>query len=209
MADIRRLCSGVVTANTQDSPYVVYTSPTNKKTIIKSIVVTNLSSSTEHTFSIALVGAAIAFRHVIKAGESLVLPAAGLVLQSNEQLAIGASNSVHIRIIGEVIDASSSGSPLVIQRANGLSTSQVGNTYLNASKDVLIKSVVFCNATASDATVNVTLGGNFIAFNKTIKAYDTLIIPFVDQLLVKGESANFWSNTASAIVAHVTGIEVT
>lgn len=193
--------------NTHVFPTNVYTSPVGKKTIIKSITINN-NSSTDQSFTIRMAGYSIVYNHVIKPNDTIILPASGFVLLSNETLSVGNSSSLYIRVTGEVIDTSILLSPIVILRSTALTTSATGTQYRNTSNDVLIKSVSLCNITASPVAVSFYMGGFGIISAKMINRYDTLTIPFLDQLLIKGDYVQAWAGVEGAIVPYVTGIEV-
>ncbi|WP_337033696.1 hypothetical protein [Paenibacillus illinoisensis] len=207
MSEVKVLYSGAPGLNTHVSPTNVYTAPAGKKVIIKSIGVNSVDPA-DQSFSIQLAGYAFAFRHAIKPNQTLILPAAGLVLQPGEVLAVGNSQGIYIRITGEIVDSNMLLLPDVIHRANGLTTSASGSRYTNSTKDILVKSVAFCNKTNGPVSVSLYMGGIGIISAKIINGYDTLTIPFLDQFLTKGENLDVWASAAGSIVYYATGIAV-
>ncbi|MDN8592012.1 hypothetical protein Q0V21_25020 [Paenibacillus sp. 11B] len=204
---IKKLYAGIGVA-TATSPYVVYTVPSGKRVIIKSITVAN-PTSTDQRFTITLAGYPIVYNHVIKAFDTFVLPAAGFVLNQIETISFGSAPTIHINVTGVVFDTSERVKPYVLIRANTVTTSQTGTVFKDTLNDVLIKSVTFCNLTASDTTIALSIGDYQIIGGKLLKAYDTLTIPFLDQLLVKGETLAAWASSASTVSFYATGMVVT
>lgn len=199
---------GSAAANTAISPGSVYTVPSNKRTIIKSVVVFNNSSS-EQRFTISLAGYPIIYNHVIKPFDSMLLPAAGFILNPIESLSFGCTSSIALTVTGIVFDATERNNPYIFARANGLGTLSTSNQVRDTANNILIKSVTFCNVTGTDTTIALSINGSSLMGSKLLRAYDTLTIPFLDQLLIKNEYLQAWASAANAVVYHATGIVVT
>lgn len=89
-----------------------------------------------------------------------------------------------------------------------MTTTPSGLQFRDTSDDIMIKSVTFCNVSSSDTVIAFSLGGYNLMGSKPLKAYDTLTIPFLDQLLVKGEYLTAWAGAANTVVFYATGIAV-
>lgn len=205
---VQRLYLGGGSFNSTTLPFTAYTAPAGKKVIIKSITIQSTSTTAER-FTINLAGYAVAYNHTIKPYDTVVLPVAGFILNPGETLAYGTTiQGIAMSATGVVMDNAEPDTPFIVSRANALTTSNAAFQYRNTTNDVLIKSVNFCNVTATDTAVALAMGGFSIIGNHVLKAYDTLTIPFLDQLLVKGEYIQAWASTSGAAVYYCTGIVV-
>lgn len=203
MPSIKRLFSGPAPAGITAS----YTAPAGKKVIIKSITINN-QATTDQALTIWISSFAFIEDHVIKAKDSVILPAAGLILEPGEQLFIGGDSLQLItRITGQLFESSDQETPINVRRLVSLGTTPSSNSYTNTNYDVLIKSVTFCNRTNVAVNVTMIMGGAYI-ISKSLKARDTLTIPFLDQILIKGESLQVYCDTVSAASCIVTGLLV-
>lgn len=72
-----------------------------------------------------------------------------------------------------------------------------------------IKAITLCNKTATDATVTLLLAGTEVIYQHSIKAKDTITIPFLDQIIQAGEAITGLAGTANAINYYISGREVT
>lgn len=71
-----------------------------------------------------------------------------------------------------------------------------------------IKAITLCNKTAADATVTLLLAGTEVIWQHNVKAKDTLTIPFLDQIIMPGETITGLAGTAAAINYYISGREV-
>lgn len=78
-----------------------------------------------------------------------------------------------------------------------------------ADTSAFIKAITLCNKTATDATVTLLLAGTEVIYQHTIKAKDTITIPFLDQIIQAGEAITGLAGTANAINYYISGREVT
>lgn len=78
----------------------------------------------------------------------------------------------------------------------------------NTGTTTFIKAVTLCNKTATDATVTLLLAGTEVIYQHTIKAKDTVTIPFLDQILQAGETITGLAGTANSINYYISGREV-
>jgi len=76
-----------------------------------------------------------------------------------------------------------------------------------ASTTAIVKEIVLCNKTASDATVTITFDGTNIISGKTVKTNDTYVIEF-HSILGAGKIIAGLAGTANAIDYYISGIEV-
>lgn len=89
------------------------------------------------------------------------------------------------------------------------STASATQYTVPTSTTTLVKAITLCNKTASDATVTLLFGGTEVIYQHTIKARDTITIPFLDQILQSTETITGLAGTASAINYYISGKEVT
>jgi ribosome-binding factor A len=88
------------------------------------------------------------------------------------------------------------------------------STSLYTSPDVVnakcyIKAITLCNKTATDATVTLLLAGTEVIYQHTIKAKDSITIPFLDQVLEQNEAVTGLASANTAINYYISGREVT
>ncbi|NWL89555.1 hypothetical protein DMN77_18570 [Paenibacillus sp. 79R4] len=75
-------------------------------------------------------------------------------------------------------------------------------------KTAFLKALTVCNKTTADATFTILLAGTEIIYQHTLKAKDTLTIPFLDQIIESGEAVAGLASAASAINYYISGREV-
>ncbi|OAX50575.1 hypothetical protein [Paenibacillus sp. AD87] len=93
---------------------------------------------------------------------------------------------------------------------DALSTTSGTTIYTGKTgKTCIIKSIIICNVSGVDTTVNMRLNTGplyFLLNNKSIKANQTLVIPISDIVISPGETLHMWC--ANSIVnARITGVE--
>lgn len=86
------------------------------------------------------------------------------------------------------------------------STSATLYTVPTSTKTIL-KEIVLCNKTATDATVTITIDSTNIICGKIIPKNDTYIVEF-HSIIETGKIIAGLSGTASAIDIYISGIEV-
>ncbi|OMF17258.1 hypothetical protein BK131_04650 [Paenibacillus amylolyticus] len=92
----------------------------------------------------------------------------------------------------------------------GTLTTTSANLYtVPAGTTTQLKALTLCNKTTTAATVTISLAGTEIIYQYSVKANDTITIPFLDQVLQSGETITGLSGTASAINYYISGKEVT
>jgi len=78
-----------------------------------------------------------------------------------------------------------------------------------ASTTAVIKAITICNKSASQHTISLKLAGTFVIYNHAIGAYDTITIPFIDQILSATELIEGNASSASAVNYFISGKEIT
>lgn len=76
------------------------------------------------------------------------------------------------------------------------------------SGKVIVKSITLCNKTAVAATATIKLDGIAVVSGHSIVAYDSLIIPYIDQMLDASDLIEGLAGTASAIDCCISGVEI-
>ncbi|MEK3776837.1 hypothetical protein MHB85_20250 [Paenibacillus sp. FSL K6-4396] len=84
------------------------------------------------------------------------------------------------------------------------------NVYIvPAGAYAIVKAVTLCNKSAADAVVTLSFGGTEVIYQHTVKAKDTITIPFLDQVINSGESIIGIAGTANVLNYYISGKEVT
>jgi hypothetical protein len=80
-----------------------------------------------------------------------------------------------------------------------------------ANATAQIKAVSLCNTTAANVEFNMNLADTSLIWKHVIKAYDTITLPFMDQIIHAGETIKVASsiNTTGGLVFYISGKEVT
>lgn len=78
-----------------------------------------------------------------------------------------------------------------------------------AATTTIIKALTLCNKTATPTTATIKFDAIEVICTYTILAYDTVTIPFFDQIIEATELIEGSSGTASAINYYISGIETT
>ena len=91
---------------------------------------------------------------------------------------------------------------------NGTLANTSGTLYtVPASTKTILKEIVLCNKTATDATATITINGITIVGGKTVSANDSFVIEF-HSIIEAGIIIAGLAGTASAIDCYISGIEV-
>ncbi|MFK0524739.1 hypothetical protein ACINKY_21295 [Paenibacillus illinoisensis] len=95
--------------------------------------------------------------------------------------------------------------------AKGLGTAALTTVYtVPANTTAILKAITLCNTAASgEVDFSLTLGGTKIINSHKIKAFDTITIPFLDQVLVAGETIQIQSASGGSVSYIMSGKEVT
>lgn len=78
-----------------------------------------------------------------------------------------------------------------------------------AGTTVIVKALTLCNYSSSAATATIKFDGTEVIATHSIAAYDTITIPFIDQILDPEELIEGSAGTASSINYYISGKEVT
>jgi hypothetical protein len=70
-----------------------------------------------------------------------------------------------------------------------------------------IKALTVCNKTSGTVNFSMTLAGTFVIYLHNIAAYDTITIPFLDQILNTTETIQMQAGANSAIDYYISGSE--
>ncbi|QLG42297.1 tail fiber protein [Paenibacillus sp. E222] len=171
---------------------VVYTVPTAKKIVIKSIVICN-PQTIDVTFSIKIGNVWFAYEHAIKTNDTIIFPVADQVLHEGRTIELsGTGPSLNYRISGELMNNTTLYKSDV-SRA-GMATSSTA--FYPTGTRVILKSIAFCNPTANEAAITVLVGGVHIISGKKIKPYDTVIVPFANVIKESNEGISGLSTVA-------------
>jgi hypothetical protein len=76
-----------------------------------------------------------------------------------------------------------------------------------ASTKTILKEIILCNKTATDATVTITIDGATIIGAKTVTKNDTYVIEF-HSVIETGITITGLAGTTNAIDYYISGIEV-
>ncbi|MDQ0658746.1 hypothetical protein [Paenibacillus sp. W2I17] len=200
MADIIKKLYGGYMSTVADTS--IYTPPTGKRTVLKSMTVCN-SSPTAQNFFIRLNGIDFVWSRSIKPYETLVIPVFDQVLFSGQTITVWAqtANTIHVRLSGYDTDRTD----LITFRFRA-TTSDI----TVSSGKFLVKSIAICTAANDPITFDMKFGSNYIICNHPLKPLDTMLIPTLDQIIESGEGiASKVSNTNTAVFVHINAQVVT
>lgn len=76
-----------------------------------------------------------------------------------------------------------------------------------ASTKAIVKEIVLCNKTATDATATITFDGTNVVWTKTVPLKDSLVIPLTSIIEADKIIAGL-AGTTTAIDYYISGIEV-
>ncbi|MCM3204418.1 hypothetical protein [Paenibacillus illinoisensis] len=185
--------------NVPTTSTIAYTVPNGKYAVIKSVIICNSSINTSVTFRLSIGGGNIAQDHTLKGGDTLVLDELDFPLLPGETIVIyGSTSSARMIISGFERDYDSKNYPYL--KVVTTVTVGGGGIYTPANDfDAIIKSIVICNSTNTNATVSMNTSVSLINC-KIIKPYDTLIVPLPKIFLGKGKQLYQYTTTATAQV---------
>ncbi|NMI04480.1 hypothetical protein HF638_10860 [Paenibacillus sp. SZ31] len=73
----------------------------------------------------------------------------------------------------------------------------------------IVKAITVCNFGTTDQTFSLNIAGTWIVSTHSVKARDTIVIPFLDQVIHSGEEIGGFASTSSAMNVYISGKEVT
>ena len=101
--------------------------------------------------------------------------------------------------------------PIKIYQGQPGTTSTLLHTVASGKKTI-VKNILLCNTTSSDATVSMYFGtataSNQVLNAYTVKANDTVLVE-LSGVLDAGDTIRALQGTSGAVTLHVTGVEVT
>lgn len=81
-----------------------------------------------------------------------------------------------------------------------------------AGSTVLVKAITLCNKIASPCNITLLFAGTEVIFQHTLKANDTITIPFLDQIIYAGETISGFAGASGGsnfATYYISGKEVT
>ncbi|SEL04190.1 hypothetical protein [Paenibacillus sp. OK003] len=72
----------------------------------------------------------------------------------------------------------------------------------------IIKAITVCNYGTTDQTFSLNIAGTWIVSSHLVKARDTIVIPFLDQVVHSGEEIGAFASISSAVNVYISGKEV-
>ncbi len=93
--------------------------------------------------------------------------------------------------------------------AKGVLGDSNGTLYtVPADHQTIVKAVTITNITAEDEEFTLQFAGQEVVCDHTIRANDTLTIPFIDQILIAADLIEGEASEAAAINYYISGKEV-
>ncbi|OMF09547.1 hypothetical protein BK129_01445 [Paenibacillus amylolyticus] len=95
--------------------------------------------------------------------------------------------------------------------AKGLGSTALTTVYtVPANTIAILKAITLCNTSANgEVDFTMSLGGTKIINSHKIKAFDTITIPFLDQVILAGETIQIQSASGAVVSYIMSGKEVT
>ena len=91
-----------------------------------------------------------------------------------------------------------------LRLCKGVFTNSKATIYTCTAK-TLVKAVTLCNKTAGNVTVTLLYAGTNVIFNHVIAAYDTITVPFFDQMLLDTELIEGNASANTSIEYYISG----
>lgn len=165
----------------------IYSVPTGKYFLIKSLVICNTSAVATSTVRLFLGGTYLVYDYVLKAGDSLIIGDLGLFLLAGEKITLQHAGSIasRISISGEEKDYVASN--FLYKKVNGLATNGSNFVVQDDGFDWVIKAMYIMNPNPSVLTFSFY--GQFVLINqKALGPNKSLIIPYPNILMPKGRT---------------------
>ncbi|WP_017690151.1 hypothetical protein [Paenibacillus sp. PAMC 26794] len=95
--------------------------------------------------------------------------------------------------------------------AKGVGSTALTTVYtVPANTTAILKAITLCNIASSlSVDFSMIIGGTKIINSHKIKEFDTITIPFLDQILLAGETIQIQSASGGAVSYIISGKEVT
>lgn len=184
---------------------VIYTAPSDKVIVLKSILICNFQD-TPLKFNMQIEGTPFVGSRTLGAYETLVIPIADLVLRPSAQLRAWCNTGTcSVRITGNALVGTMAQNGL-LRFGTSVGTSGSPRDIITPTGSLqVIKSVVFCNSSSQDVTINMRIGPSTADNYTLIKSYklaatDTIHIPFVDTLLLGSDTVTAWIAESTGLV---------
>jgi len=91
----------------------------------------------------------------------------------------------------------------------GASNATLYTAPATAGNYVIVKAVTICNKTSASHTVTLKFDAIEVVATHTILGYDTVTIPFIDQILEASEIIEGSADAADSINYYISGKEIT
>ncbi|PAD29795.1 hypothetical protein [Paenibacillus sp. 7523-1] len=177
----------------------VYTVPTGKYAVVKSIIICN-AAATAMTIRVIIGGAYVAYNYTLKASDSLVLDELDIPLLEAENITImGSVAGASIFVTGFERDYKAAEYPYL--KSNLIASTSAVTTPANGF-DSMIKSIIICNTNGSGTSSILSMTNAWSVIDKKeIKAGDSLILPLPKMLVKNGRQLSF---SATGALVYVT-----
>lgn len=76
-----------------------------------------------------------------------------------------------------------------------------------AAKRTFIKAITLCSSAATDTMINMKFADVFVIYNHKLKPYDTITVPFMDQIIESGDTIAIGA-TPNTVNYYISGREV-
>lgn len=190
----------------------IYTGQANKTCVIKSIMLCNTTSAAISVMFDIGFGSLMRYKK-ISPNQSLVIPVTDVIVSPGEEVYLySATPGCNARISAVEIDGTPASLGLQPYRETLAATTFRRIVPANTNGVTrLTKSFVICNTFSTDAKVTIRFGSSTdndnLIKDYTVAAFDTILIPFADVVLMGGEYIE-GSSTATGIRCMVTMKEV-
>ena len=92
---------------------------------------------------------------------------------------------------------------------SGIASDSLATIYTaTAAKTTIIKAITLCNTSIQTVNITMTFDGIYVLKLHSITSYDTLTIPFIDQVLEAGDLIQIQASITSAVNYYISGKEV-
>ncbi|PYE52483.1 hypothetical protein HUB98_26555 [Paenibacillus barcinonensis] len=179
-------------ASTTSASYP-YEVPTGKYSLIKSLVICNLSGTENSTVSVHLGGTYLVYSYALKGGDSLIIEDLELFLLAGERILIQHNGVTSFRISVTVEEKDYDASNFPYKKVNGLATGGSPFVIQDDGSDWIIKAMYIINPNPTDLLF--AFYGQFVLINnKKLGPSKSLIIPKSNIMMTKGRTYTFSGN---------------
>ncbi|WP_426332704.1 hypothetical protein ACN9MH_15440 [Paenibacillus silvae] len=196
--------AGVITnANTV---ITMYTAPSSRISIIKSLTLCN-SSSSPVTAILRLGGVEVLFNYTIKPNATIVVPVMDQCMLAGDTITLYCSNANAINYYISGIEATLTDADYSSVKRLGMGVLRSVSDIIvgTSTKDRMIKGIILCNTSTYDVAASIEFGSYKILSSYLMKSYDTILIPTMDHVLPANATV---SGLGSGINYFITGTEL-